>query len=119
VAGVDKVAAHCEDAISKGATVSPIPCLFSALSLVANMAVCCAVPQVNTGGTRLPEMGENFFAPTVLTNVPMDALVRSPRAPMLQQAVMQCGLVPLRQADAAAAGSLASWLWLSRAVRLC
>ena len=49
-AGVDKVAAHCEDAVSKGGTI-------------------------HCGGHRMPELGPNFFAPTVMTDVPMDALV--------------------------------------------
>lgn len=40
---VDKVAQHVKDAVSKGATVL-------------------------TGGTPLPHLGDNFFAPTVLTN---------------------------------------------------
>jgi hypothetical protein len=32
--------------------------------------------QVRTGGKKLPEAGANFFAPTVLTDVSTDALVR-------------------------------------------
>lgn len=44
----DTVASFVEDAVSKGATVA-------------------------TGGKRLPDLGENFYAPTVLLNVPEDA----------------------------------------------
>ena len=63
-AGVDKVAAHCEDAVSKGATV-----------------LC--------GGTTLPALGENFFAPTVLTGITPNMRVMSeetfgPLAPLIQ-----------------------------------
>ena len=63
-AGVEKTEAHCEDARSGGAVVM-------------------------TGGTRLPELGENFFAPTVLTNVAPGAAVLSeetfgPLAPLFR-----------------------------------
>ncbi|UUA89484.1 succinic semialdehyde dehydrogenase [Corynebacterium genitalium ATCC 33030] len=44
----DTVASFVEDAVSKGATVA-------------------------TGGKRLPDLGENFYAPTVLLNVPENA----------------------------------------------
>ena len=36
----------------------------------------CSGLQVRTGGTKLPDVGPNFFAPTVLTDVPTTALVR-------------------------------------------
>ena len=90
MAGVDKVSAHCEDAIAKGAKVIREPCTV-VLEILSGISAPHCVPfcdlvyrliwlvlnrQVRIGGKRLPEVGVNFFAPTVLTDVLADALVR-------------------------------------------
>ncbi|KAK4537018.1 hypothetical protein CDCA_CDCA10G3043 [Cyanidium caldarium] len=49
-AAVDKVERHVQDCVQRGA-------------------------QVLAGGKRMPELGDNFYAPTVLRDVPHDALV--------------------------------------------
>ena len=64
VAGVEKTEAHFNDAVNGGAVVM-------------------------TGGRRMPELGENFFAPTVLTNIAPGARVLSeetfgPLAPLIR-----------------------------------
>lgn len=63
-AGFEKARDHCNDAVKKGATVL-------------------------VGGKPLPALGDNFFAPTVLTNVQSDMKVMSeetfgPIAPLIK-----------------------------------
>jgi len=62
-AGFEKARDHCDDAIAKGATLL-------------------------VGGTPLPEHGDNYFAPTVLTDITLDMRIMSeetfgPIAPLM------------------------------------
>jgi succinate-semialdehyde dehydrogenase/glutarate-semialdehyde dehydrogenase len=63
-AGLDKVQEHCEDAVSKGANIL-------------------------VGGEPLPSVGDNFFAPTVLTEINQNMRIMSeetfgPIAPLIR-----------------------------------